>query len=297
MADPIEYKPGWNHNPEEIEVLISQMTQPFFAQAGDVLKDTGKGKSRVFYTEFKPLGINYPKPLQVNIGDCVSQAASISNDCLIVSEITAGEREKWVARTACEYIYHTSRVIIGKGRFRGQDGSLNGWAVKGMQEYGILSRIKYDSVDMSNYDESRAVKWGDNKIDSKILDLGKEHTVQKYSIISNFEDAMNSLYNGFPILVASNQGFSNKRDKEGFAAPSGNWGHSMGVIGYKDDKRPAVLIQNSWPSYLPGENPLGLPPSSFWCDADVFNRMCKFNDTYSIAGFNGYKLRSDMRVI
>ena len=230
------------------------------------------------------------------VHNCVSHAVGLAVDTLAVTEITSGERETWVARCANEYIYHVSRFIVGRNQIGG-DGSINAWAFKGVVDYGTLRRIKYDLVDLTKYSPERSRKWGSSKIESELLSIGKENNVQSFAAINNFSDAADSLYNGYPIAVASNQGFSDSRDKDGFCAPQGSWGHSMGVIGYKDDARPGVVIANSWSSYLPGENKWGLPPSCFFCDAHVFDRMCKMGDTFSVCGFNGFKPKTNARVI
>lgn len=287
---------GWIHRPEDIENIIQSLEKPFFFQAADVLKQSGKGKSAYLYKAYEILGIPYPDPIQTTTGDCVSHAVSLAVDTLSVTEILNGEREAWVARSANEYVYHVSRCVIGKNQIGG-DGSINAWAFKGLVEYGTLRRIKYDSVDLTKYSAERSRKWGASKIDQDLYSIGKQHNIGSFAAIKNFSDAADSLYNGYPIAVASNQGFSDSRDNDGFCRPQGNWGHSMGVIGYKDDTRPGVVIANSWPSYLPGKNKWNLPPSCFFCDAHVFDEMCSMGDTFSICGFNGFKQRANARII
>lgn len=287
---------GWVHNPQAVDKIMESLEKPYFFQAADILKQSGKGKSAFLWKAYESLGIPYPAPIQSSVGDCVSHAVSLAVDTLAVTEITSGERETWVARCANEYIYHVSRFIVGRNQIGG-DGSINAWAFKGVVDYGTLRRIKYDLVDLTKYSPERSRKWGSSKIESELLSIGKENNVQSFAAINNFSDAADSLYNGYPIAVASNQGFSDSRDKDGFCAPQGSWGHSMGVIGYKDDARPGVVIANSWSSYLPGENKWGLPPSCFFCDAHVFDRMCKMGDTFSVCGFNGFKPKTNARVI
>lgn len=287
---------GWINDPRAVEEILLELEKPYFFQAANILYSSGKGKSAYLYENFKKLGIQYPQPLQTTTGDCVSHATSIAADTLAVTEIVNGERETWIGRSANEYFYHVSRVIIGKNRING-DGSINAWAAKGFREYGSLRRIKYNSVDLITYSASRSRAWGGSPIPKDLYDIAKLNNINSFAAIKNFSEAADSLYNGYPIIVASNQGFTSKRDKDGFCAPRGSWGHSMGVIGYKDDSRPGVVIANSWPTYLPGENEFGLPPSCFFCDADIFDRMCSFNDTFSFSGFQGFKLRPNARII
>lgn len=287
---------GWIHDEVEVEKVLATLENPYFSKAADVLTTSGKGKSAFLYKNFKNLGIVFPQPIQNSVGDCVSHATSTAVDTLLVTEIAIGERESWVARTASEYIYNISRVVIGGNRFR-SDGSINAWAAKGISDYGTLIRIKYNSVDLIKYSDTRAREWGSTKLPQELMEEAKKHNIQTFSAVKNFSEACDSLYNGYPIIVASSQGFSDNRDNDGFCRPSGTWQHSMAVTGYKDDNRPGVVINNSWPGFLPGENKWGLPPSSFFCDAEIFNRMCQFNDTFSFSGFNGYKLRPNARVI
>jgi hypothetical protein len=230
------------------------------------------------------------------VHNCVSHATSLAGDALAATEIANGERESWIARSANEYFYHVSRVVIGKNRING-DGSINAWAAKGFAEYGSLRRIKYNSSDLTEYSPKKSRSWGMSQIPKDLYQIAKLNNIGAFAAIKNFGEAADSLFNNYPIIVASNQGFSSKRDKDGFCAPSGTWGHSMAVLGYKDDERPGVVICNSWPSFLPGTNQWELPPSAFFCDAEVFDRMCRFNDTFSLSGFNGFKPKIDARVI
>ena len=288
---------GWIHDQKAIDEIMESTDQPYFFQAGNVLTSTGRGKRALLFQNFEKLGVSFPGPIQASVGDCVSQATSLSLDTLKVTEIVLGERERWVGRSACEFFYHTSRVVVGQNRIRG-DGSINAWAAKAVHLYGSLRRQNYGVVDLSVYSPARARQWGSSKIDVKLFEEAKPHNITRFAAIKNFGEACDSLYNGYPIIVASSQGFTSKRDSEGFCAPSGSWMHSMAVLGYKDDdRRPGVMIANSWPSYLPGSNSFGLPPSCFWCDASVFDRLCKFNDTFSFAGFEGFKLQADARII
>lgn len=232
------------------------------------------------------------------VHNCVSHACATALDYLCVTEIANGEREQWVSRIASEFIYSNGRVIIGKGRLGGGDGSLNAWTLKAMKELGTLVRQKYGRVDLSEYSPARARSWGNTKVPQTLLDISKDFFITGYKLISNFEEAMDALASGCPIVVASNQGFTKKRDKDGFCSPSGSWSHSMAIIGGDSTgKRPGVAICNSWPGYLSGPNPYKLPESTFMCDADVFNKMAKsYGDTFALFGYNGHKLLIDNKV-
>lgn len=283
---------GWLPNDELMDELVSSLENPYFEVAGSALKGSGKNKSIFLYEAFTKVGIPYPKPLQTSAPDCVSQSCSLAVDTLKVVEILSGQREEFLSRTACEYIYSVSRMLIGAGRLGRGGGSINGWALKGIKQYGVLRRQKYGKVDLTTYSSSRAVDWGNQKLPQTLTDIGKEFNIGEFTQIKNFEQACDSLINGYPIVVASNQGFSRTRDKFGFCRPEGNWNHSMGCTGYKDDSRPAVVINNSWPGYLSGPaTDYKLPESSFFCDAETFNKMAARGDTFALCDFNGYQLR------
>lgn len=284
---------GWLADDDLADELISSMDNPFFSSAAPILKGSGKGKEIFLYKCFTKIGVPYPKPLQTKAPDCVSHACALAVDTLKAVEIVSGQREEYVARTVSEFIYSVSRVVIGMGRLGRGGGSMNGWAFKAMKEYGTLCRQKYSDIDLTNYSSERAIQWGNQKLPAGLMEIAKEHYIGEYALIRNFADACDSLINGYPIAVASGQGFSRTRDKDGFCRPEGTWQHSMSCNAYSDNpKRPFVVINNSWPGYLSGPaTDYELPESSFCCDAEVFDRMCQRNDTFSLCDFNGYKKR------
>lgn len=283
---------GWLERPELVEELISSMDNPFFSGAAKDIKGTGKGKTLMLFQAFEKAGIPFPEPLQTSAPDCVSHATSLSNDLLKVVEIISGEREEYLARTACEFTYSVSRQLIGRNRLGRGGGSVNAWALKGMVEFGVLARIKYGKVDLTKYSSQRSVDWGNQKLPATIVDLAKEFHIGAFAQIHNFSEAEDSIFNGFPLAIASSQGFNRTRDKEGFCKPEGTWRHSMAGTALLGGRRPGIGISNSWPNYLAGpKTDFNLPTSTFFCDADVFDKMCRSQDVFSLCDFSGYKLR------
>lgn len=285
-----EYGPqGWIDDQKEVELIASELEHAYFGDAAPSLKGSGKNTINLLHNNFDKLGIKFPHQVQ-KIGDCVSFAAAHITDTLAVTEIANGEREEWKAMTATEYLYSVSRINIGGGRLSG-DGSVGAWVVKGMKSYGTLIRQKYSYVDLSVYSGSRAKSWGSKGLPKTLLDIGKEHVIDNYSLCKNSEDVCDSIANDNPVIICSRQGFSNRRDKDGFCKPSGSWSHAMAIIAVDTKhKRPGVLILNSWPlSYISGPKRHNQPQCSFWADLDVIDRMCRMNDTWAISGFNGYE--------
>jgi hypothetical protein len=281
---------GWVDDPQEFEDQLTAMSEPFFAGAAPILKDSGKNKVVLLYKILEEIAGFIPEPLQTRAPDCVSHACGFCLDVLSAVEIKFGDREEWLARTASEPIYSNARVKIGRGMFRA--GTTNTHAIQSMIKYGTLIRKKYGRVDLTKYTSNRAITWGNQDLPKSLLDISKNYTISDFNLIQNYNEARDAIANGYPVAVASSQGFSNKRDNEGFCAPRGTWRHSMAVVAVDDSyRRPGVLIQNSWPKYLSGPTRHDNPQSSFWCDADVFDRMCRYKDTYCIVDFNGYKKR------
>jgi hypothetical protein len=97
-----------------------------------------------------------------------------------------------------------------------------------------------------------------------------------------------SIASGYPVVIASNQGFSNVCNNDGVAKASGSWGHCMFACGIRGDKD-LVLIVNSWgPNWnrMPVRK-FNEPKGSFWVEASVIDRMCK-QDAWNLAAHKGY---------
>lgn len=296
MSDQLQ---GWIPMPQDVDIVKSEMANPLFYQAAPLLKGSGKGKIALLHNNFKKLGIPFPLRFQ-KIGDCVSMGAALANDTLKVTEIVNGEREAWVAETSTEDLYSGSRVIIGGNRIRG-DGSIGAWVVKYMHEdkFGTLARIKYEFADMTKYDGNRARSWGSKRMPDALLNEAKKHPITGYTSVETYEDVIDSLYNGYPVIICSNQGFASKRDDDGFARAQGSWGHCMALLSFDDEyKRPGCLCVNSWgPAWITGPKRHDQPDGSFWMDAEIVERIVKQGDSWAISGFKGFKPKADARVL
>lgn len=293
-------KGGWIFNPREIDKVKSELQYPFLSQAGPQLVSSGAGKTALLHEVFTKLRLKFPINDQ-KIGDCVSHASACACNVLRAVEISLGDNQKWIAETSTEDIYYGSRVIIGGNQIQG-DGSIGAWAVKYMQRSsnGTLFRIKYDFADLSVYSGDRAKAWGSNRnVPSGLAQEAKKTPIDAYTACKNYEEVRDALANGYPVIVCSQQGFSQTRDAEGFAKPEGTWAHAMCFIAMDDKfKRPGVLCMNSWgPNWISGSKRHNQPDGSFWVDADIVNKMCKMGDTWAISGFNGFKKKPKMRII
>lgn len=227
------------------------------------------------------------------ISNCVSQGAAYAVDAVKAVDIyIKKDFEEWVAETATEDIYAGSRVQIGGGRIRG-DGSVGAWAAKYVNKYGALPRKKYGNVDLSKYSGNKARDWGRGSkgVPSSLLKVAKEHPIQVVSRVDTYEQCRDLIANGYAVTIASMQGFSSTRDKEGFAKPQGSWAHQMSILGVDDAyKRPGVLVQNSWGAWNGGPKRNNQPTGSFWVDADVIERkVFKQNDSWAYSSYVGFQ--------
>lgn len=275
-----------------IEAYLSRTAHPVFGSAGAALLDSGAGKVANLHKVVESVIGHFPIHNQT-VGDCVSHGFGLAVDIVKCVEIYKGEPEAFVGETATEAIYATSRVEIGGGELGNEDGSVGAWAAEAVKKYGTLVRKKYDGVDLTTYSGDLARQWGKRGagLPNDLEPVSREHPIRTASLVTSYEDARDAIFNGYPVPVCSSQGFTDVRDSQGFAKPSGKWSHCMCFIGM-DDKysRPGLLCMNSWgPDWISGPSRHDQPRGSFWTDADVADKMLRKNaDSYALSGFDGF---------
>lgn len=268
-------------------------TASSFQSAAPLLTDTGKGKTVLLWKaqeKFAALS-----KIRQEIGDCVGHGYARGDDLLSAVEIAIrGEAEQWAGYSSSEWIYGTSRVLVGQGRIRG-DGSVGSWAAKAVSEHGTLLRKAYPQVDLSQYTGERAKEWGSPRGFPKELEtIADEHPIRTTALVKSYAEARDMIANGYPVVVCSRQGFSDKRDSEGFARPQGIWPHCMLFIAVDDAyRRPGLLCCNrSWgDDWNGGPTRHDQPGGTFWVDADVCDRMLGEQDSYALSDKKGYSVR------
>ncbi len=116
-----------------------------------------------------------------------------------------------------------------------------------------------------------------------------QHKVRSVALVSTYEELEDALANGYPVPVCSNQGFTLRRDEDGFCSPQGTWGHCMLIVGVRAGDRPGACIFQSWGPEMPtGPLALDQPPNSFWADRDVVADMLGMQDSWALSQFDGY---------
>jgi hypothetical protein len=283
---------GWVRNPVEVEAVMGRLARPlFFASAAGSYAGAVSEQAYLWKAAEQILGHQLPGRNQGQVGSCVSFGTASAIEHTMLTEIMAGQPEEF--RELCqEEIYGGSRVEIGRNQISG-DGSIGAWAAEFVTKYGVLARAVYDSLDLTKYSESRCRDWGRNGVPDLLEPECRKHPVKTASLVRNWDEAKKALSSGFGIAVSSDRGFTMTRDQDGFAKPLGEWGHCMGLIGYQTGRREGGFLLNSWGDDA-HTGPSGAgdpPPSGFWADASVVEKMLKQGDSWAFSAVDGFPLR------
>jgi hypothetical protein len=295
MSTGYDLEFGWINDPEAVVRTLEQMPRPIFAHHSEAIAGSGAGKIVLLHKAVEKVVGSFPVNNQT-VGDCVSHGEAGACQVLICTDIVLRrEAEEWRGLVATEPIYAGSRVEIGGGRISG-DGSVGAWAARWVTEYGVLVRRKYEvagiEFDLTEYDGDRARAWGRRGVGcpNGLEPIAKEHPVKTTSLCTGYDQARDAIANGYPVTVASNRGFNDVRDSQGFLRPSGTWSHEMYFCGVDDEfSRPGLLCINSWgKKWVSGPKRHDQPDGSFWVDADVADKMLAAGDSFAHSGFDGF---------
>lgn len=233
------------------------------------------------------------------IGDCVSWGWKHGADTHLAVMWKVGDSAEW-REAATESIYGGSRVEANGGRLGGySDGSYGAAAAKWVKDWGVTFRTRYDDFgfDLTTYDSQRAKSWGNfgnggQGDQGRFDDEAKKHPVRQVALVKTFEEAAAAIASGYPVPVCSGQGFSSRRDSNGFAAASGRWSHCMCFVGVRFNPD-GLLCLNSWgttwisgPKYPPDQ-----PDGSFWVDRRTAENMLSGADSFAVSGYAGFPYR------
>lgn len=290
---------GWVHDPRaQDEAMGRNDRHPLFCMANYNIADSGKSKIRLLHKIVeKAIGSYIPVTVQTT-GDCVAHSEGKVIDLIKCIQIAlGGERSTFKATTVTELIYAASRIEIGKGQLGNSPGSIGAWAAEAVRRYGAIARDKYQvggvTYDYTNYSGQLADRLGSRGygVPDPMESVTKEHLVHSTGLIKTYEEARDSVYNGYPIVVCSQVGFTSTRDSDGFAKASGTWPHAMVFMAADDEfRRPGLLCDNrSWgDKWIAGPKRHEQPDGTFWVDADTVNRMLRYNDSFNASQYDGY---------
>jgi hypothetical protein len=305
---------GYTPNPRGVEQFLDELPQPLFRQAGAETIREAKGVDTFLHRSLARAHLaRYGKPFVVGrqgIGDCVSWGWMHGLYVSQAIDWETGRLPEPPLMPATESIYGGSRVEArgrpgdGAGPYGGwSDGSYGAAAAKFVRDWGVVYREKQPTgVDLATYSADRAKQWGaygnGGQGDGGKLDaVAKRHPATHVALVTTWAEAAAAIEAGFPIPVASNQGFASVRDQHGYAAASGSWAHEMCFVAVRYAKNgspaDALLCLNSWgPNWISGPKwPDDMPEGSFWVRREVVERMLSQRDSFAVGSVAGFAWR------
>lgn len=312
---------GYRPNPEATKQFLRSLPEPTIREAGPELfrpEATIRSESTSYQSPpsdgafpYRALRQTYKQVYGEDwrcgtqgIGDCVSWGWHHGIAIASAVEYQQKNAAEWKL-PATEAIYGGARVEAsgspgdGARPYGGwSDGSWGSAAAKWVHERGgVLFRDKYEKFDLSVYSADRAKQWGaygcGGKGDGEWADkVAKEHPAKRVALVRTFDEAAAAIRSGYPVPVCSMQGFSSKRDANGFARPSGSWAHCMCFIAVRYD-HPGLLCLNSWgETWITGPKyPEDQPEGSFWVDVGTVNKMLAGEDSFAVSATDGFPFR------
>jgi hypothetical protein len=93
-----------------------------------------------------------------------------------------------------------------------------------------------------------------------------------------------AISSGFPVTIASSQGFNKSRDSDGFCRAQSTWNHQMVLCSVRFGERPGALCINSWGNYVDGGKfPPDQPDGTFWIEQKTVEKILAQGDSWAIA--------------
>jgi hypothetical protein len=293
----IAYSGGFEgsvRDPNHLAEFLAENPRPLFGAASTTMGDdgvitslegSGEAAISLLYHSLEKFDPGCWVEERQTTGDCVSHAVRRAVDGTRAVEIDIlGEAESFLARGATEPIY-------GCRGHRGQGMSCSRAAKFVSKDGGFLLRKNYPNIDidLSVYDATVGTNWGSRGVPSDVVDKADDHQIKTASLITSVREAYDAIKNGYALACCSSQGFSNVRDREGFAKPKGSWSHGMAVTGADNVfHRKGFLINNSWGRWNSGPKRHNQPDGSFWVDEDVFADMIGRRGTWVFSSFEGF---------
>lgn len=305
---------GYTPDPQGTrEFLASLGNERYFSQAGADAMAKSEDVDTFLYRQMdRAHRARYGKPFVVGrqgIGDCVSWGAMHAVYCQDAVSWSLGKLPDPPLMPATEALYGGARV---EARGKPGDGAqpYGGWsdgatgfgAAKFLRDFGVVYRESVNGIDLTNYSADRAKQWGaygcGGQGDKGVMDgIAKKHPCKHVVAIRTWAELAAAIESGYPVTLASSQGFSSTRNKDGISEASGTWMHQMCAIGVRHKKNGSpddcVLILNSWGTSWngPKENrwPDDQPDGSFWARRSVVERMLE--DAWAIGDTDGFRYR------
>lgn len=233
-------------------------------------------------------------------GSCVAWGAAHAVYCAEALAWKLGKRAEPPAMPSTESIYGGARCEARNRTFAGWTDGATGWgAARWLRDWGVIYRQPYPDLglDLTTYNAALEKSWGaygnGGQTDGGRLDaIAKKTPCRHIAQVRTWAELVAALEAGFPVTVASSQGFNSTRD-QGFCRAQGTWMHQMAILAVVHAKnapahirvkRDGALLQNSWgPDYVGGDTYTpDQPAGSFYAERAVVERMLAQGDSYAI---------------
>lgn len=288
---------GWVRNPEAVEAIVSTLPYKDFSETPAAGFAAAELPDHCYLWDFAIQvtgGLLTPQN-QLDVGSCVAFGAERAINYSLCAEIANGAPYEH-AYMVQEAIYGLSRVEIGKRELGRSDGSIGAWAADAVRKYGVLKRGTFldGKYDLTKYNTSRCRDWGWNGLPDALEPEAKIYPVKETTMVTNWLDCKKALYQGYGVSVASNQGFSMRRNANGICRAGGTWYHQMCICGWATiDKEEYGRIDNSWGvNAHTGPTGPGSPgPEGFYAHWKTIEYMLKQRDSFAFSGVTGFPLR------
>lgn len=313
-VDAIDARFGYTPDPAGAKRFLQELGEDrYFSDAGKEAMQEAKGVDVFLYRQLNAAHMaRYGKPFVVGrqlIGDCTSWGGMHAVAVADAVAFSLGKIQDPPLMPATEPLYGGARVEArglpgdGKNAVGGWSDGATGYGVaKFLREYGVVYRQPYPTADLTEYSGERAKQYGaygcGGQGDAGRLDAeAKKHPLRHVTSVRSWQELAAALESGFPVTLASSQGFSSHLGPSGIAEASGVWQHQMCAIGIRHKKNGApddlCLILNSWgtrwQSGLENKTPNDQPDGSFWARRSVVEGMLE--DAWAIGDTDGFPYR------
>ncbi len=287
----VQYLTGWagpKLAEEAFDVFGDQFIQ--FQITGQRLSTAGR-RMMLYEVTRKLLGKDTPNYAQ-QIGDCVSFGAKNAIEYLMaVEKFLLKQPEAWKP-VFPPYLYGTGRVFAGGSQISG-DGSTGAWQAAAVMKYGVL---RSDERGVPTYSGQIAREWGNRPgPPEKFVQIAKLHPVKSAARLRSWSQCVDAIVNGYPVTIASNQGFNMQPSSDGFHYPGpDDWPHQMCITGIDDEYRiPYAIILNSWGNshgtLRDFKTEQTLPAGCLRVRAELVNSMINSGEAYAYSDLTGFE--------
>jgi hypothetical protein len=288
---------GWmGHIPEEEFDVISEDGEVNFVSF-EIPTVSQPNKTMLYLVVRKLLGHDTPNYPQ-QVGDCTSFGSKNAVEKLQCVEIVSGGEREEFHPIFPPYFYGAGRVFIGNAQLGpNEDGASGAWMAAAVMKYGAL---RSDEAGVPTYSGQIARKWGYKPgPPANFVDVAKTFLVKSAARLRSFDEVVTAIANGYPVTIASNQGFNMMPSSTGFHEPGREpWPHQMCIIGADTQyKTPYGIIENNWGDshgrLKDFDDNHDLPIGCLRVRAEIIDRMVKSGEAFAYSAFSGFPSKDD----